>query len=115
VVSIQNTEIDNQQGFRIFFTIAIGLGFGTTAITWTHFNGTMIGFIEINYQQRYGLSAAFIGFIMTWDNIIALFLQPWIGAKSDNTKTRFGKRTPYILVGVPLAAIFFAIIPLTGG
>ncbi|MHA2249005.1 MAG: MFS transporter [Candidatus Kariarchaeaceae archaeon] len=99
--------------FRFLFTMAIGLGFATTALTWTHYNGEMIGFIETHFQDRYSwLTSTFIGFIMTWDNIIAIFLQPWIGARSDNTKTRFGKRTPYILVGIPLAAIFFALIPL---
>lgn len=99
--------------FRFLFTLAIGLGFGTTALTWTFYNSNMIAFLETNFQKRYGLSATFLGFVMTWDNIIAIFLQPWIGAKSDSTRTRFGKRMPYILVGVPLAAIFFAIIPYT--
>ena len=56
-----------------------------------------------------------IGFVMTIDNYIAFFLQPWIGARSDNTKTRFGKRMPYIMIGIPLAAIFFALIPIMDG
>lgn len=98
--------------FRFFFTMAIGLGFGTTAITWTLYNNNMIVFLENNFQTRYTwMTSTFLGFLMAWDNIIAIFLQPWIGARSDNTKTRFGKRTPYILVGIPLAAIFFALIP----
>lgn len=96
------------------FTLAIGLGFGTTAITWTFYNGNMIGFLEKNFQPRYAwMTSAFIGFIMTWDNIIAIFVQPYIGTRSDNTRSRFGRRMPYIIVGVPLAAIFFALIPLT--
>ncbi len=99
---------------RYLYTLAIGLGFGTTAITWTFYNGNMIGFIERNFQPRYAwMTSAFIGFIMTWDNIIAMFVQPYIGTKSDNTRTRWGKRMPYIMVGVPLAAIFFTLIPLT--
>ena len=29
--------------------------------------------------QDLGLAAAVIGFILTWDNIINMFLQPWGG------------------------------------
>lgn len=104
---------ENIQKFRFFFTMAIGLGFATTQLTWTFYNSNMIGFLQTYFQSRYPwLTDTMIGFVMTWDNIIAIFVQPYIGAKSDNTKTRFGKRTPYILVGLPIAAAFFAIIPL---
>jgi MFS family permease len=48
---------------------------------------------------------------MIIDNYIALFLQPYIGQKSDRTYTRFGRRMPYLLIGIPMAALFFALIP----
>jgi len=38
--------------------------------------------------------------------LLAGFLSPFVGHLSDNTSTRIGKRIPYILVGVPLFAIF---------
>lgn len=50
-------------------------------------------------------------FIMTWDNIIHMFLVPWAGAKSDTTWTRFGRRMPWMLVGLPIAVIGFTLIP----
>ncbi|SHI21593.1 Na+/melibiose symporter [Sporobacter termitidis DSM 10068] len=52
-----------------------------------------------------------IGFLMTLDNYIGLFLQPAIGALSDRTNTKFGKRMPFILICMPLAAVFVSLIP----
>jgi Na+/melibiose symporter-like transporter len=49
---------------------------------------------------------------MTLDNIAALVIQPYIGVVSDRTRTRFGRRMPYILVGAPIAAIAFMLVPL---
>lgn len=59
-----------------------------------------------------GLSPALALFIMTWDNIINVFVQPWVGLKSDQTWNRFGRRKPWMMVGAPVAAIAFVMIPL---
>jgi MFS family permease len=34
-----------------------------------------------------------------------------MGSISDNTRTKFGRRMPYLLIGIPIGAIFFALIP----
>ncbi len=57
-------------------------------------------------------SAALIGLLMGMDNLLGIFVQPWIGNRSDNTRTRWGRRIPYLAVGMPLAALLFAGIPL---
>ena len=49
---------------------------------------------------------------MTWDNIINMFVQPWVGAKSDQTWNRFGRRKPWILIGAPIALLGFVFIPV---
>ena len=48
---------------------------------------------------------------MVWDNLINMFLQPWVGLRSDRTHTRLGRRKPWLLVGAPLAAVFFIMVP----
>ena len=48
---------------------------------------------------------------MTWDNLINLFVHPWAGVRSDQTWTRWGRRKPWILVGVPMAVIGLIAIP----
>ncbi|AYF99500.1 MFS transporter [Protaetiibacter intestinalis] len=60
----------------------------------------------------YTTSVALIGLIMGLDNIIGIFVQPLMGFFSDRTRSRLGRRTPYILVGVPVAALLFVLIPL---
>ncbi|GJM83262.1 MFS transporter [Paenibacillus sp. HMSSN-139] len=52
-----------------------------------------------------------IGFMMTIDNYFAIVLQPWIGHRSDKTNTRYGRRMPYLLIGMPLGAVFATLIP----
>ena len=91
-------------------TFYIGLGFFTTGITWSLYNSYVPIFLrEYVFGSWQNL---IIGIIMVLDNIAAITLQPWIGAKSDHTWTRFGRRMPYILLGVPIAAFFFGLIPL---
>ena len=63
----------------------------------------------------YGLNATWTGFIMTLDNLAAIVILPVIGALSDVTRSRWGKRKPYILLGAPLTAVAFAAIPFALG
>ncbi|MHC0035561.1 SLC45 family MFS transporter [Pseudoneobacillus sp. C159] len=87
-------------------TWLLGFGFFSISIGWALYNGFVPFFLN-DYLQ----STALIGFLMTIDNYFALFLQPYIGNRSDRTNTRFGRRMPYLIVGIPLAALFFALIP----
>ena len=57
------------------------------------------------------LISTLTGFIMTIDNIFGLIFQPLYGRRSDNMRSRWGKRMPYLLVGVPSCAVLFALIP----
>ena len=52
---------------------------------------------------------------MTIDNVFAIVLLPFLGALSDRTRTRLGRRRPYILVGSILAAVLLRARPLRHG
>ncbi len=54
----------------------------------------------------------FIGIIMTFDNIFGVIFQPTFGRLSDECHSKFGKRRPFILVGAPVSALFFFLIPI---
>ncbi|NLW00500.1 MAG: SLC45 family MFS transporter [Clostridiales bacterium] len=84
----------------------LGLGFLVVTATWTLYNS----FVPI-FLKRFVASETLIGFIMTFDNIAAITIQPYFGALSDNTYTKFGHRLPYLMIGIPIAAVFYALIP----
>ena len=91
-------------------TFLLGLGFFGISLIWPIFNN----YVPIFLKEDFALSATMIGFIMTWDNYLNMFVQPIVGERSDLTNTRIGRRKPWILIGAPLAAIFFIFIPLAG-
>lgn len=87
-------------------TFIIGLGFFTVSIVWGLYNVAMPLFLD-----DLGLSGVAVGSVMTIDNFFALIFLPIFGALSDKTNTRYGRRMPYLLVGIPLSAIAFITIP----
>jgi Na+/melibiose symporter-like transporter len=86
----------------------LGFGFFGVSVIWATYNA----FVPIFLQAKFGLQPALIGFFMTLDNIAALFIQPTVGAWSDRLRTPIGRRIPFILIGAPIGAIAFGIIPL---
>jgi len=89
-------------------TFILGFGFFAISLVWPLYNNYVPLFLE-----KFVSSRTLIGAIMTLDNILAIFLIPYISNLSDNTNTRFGRRMPFILVGLPLSAILFIILPST--
>lgn len=88
----------------------LGFGFFSISITWSLYNAFVPFFLE-----KYVHSVALISFMMTIDNYFALFLQPWVGNRSDRTTSRFGRRMPYLMIGMPLAAVLTMLIPFHTG
>jgi Na+/melibiose symporter-like transporter len=60
----------------------------------------------------FALAPSLAFFIMTWDNLLNIVVHPWAGVRSDHTWTRWGRRKPWILVGVPLAVTGLVALPL---
>jgi maltose/moltooligosaccharide transporter len=46
------------------------------------------------------------------DNLVAIIMNPIMGGRSDKTWTRFGRRIPYLVIGIHLAAGFFIGLPI---
>ncbi|NIW78815.1 MAG: MFS transporter, partial [Calditrichae bacterium] len=109
-------------------TFILGFGFLGISIVWPIFNSFIPIFLQAGnpeYERQlieagreipkvigFGLGPTLAFFVMTWDNIINVFIQPWAGSKSDRTWNRFGRRKPWIMVGAPIAAIAFVLIPI---
>jgi Na+/melibiose symporter-like transporter len=86
----------------------LGFGFFGVSVIWATYNA----FVPIFLSDKFGLAPALIGFFMTLDNIAALLIQPPVGAWSDRLRTPIGRRMPFILIGAPIGAIAFGLIPL---
>jgi len=93
-------------GFNFRKVLLLGFGFFAISLTWSVYNAFMPKILS-----DYIGSSALIGFIMTFDNYFALFLQPAVGMYSDRLNSRFGRRMPFIMIGMPLAALFTFLIP----
>jgi MFS family permease len=56
--------------------------------------------------DSFGLNPFWSNFVMTFDNLLGLFLLPFFGTLSDRSTSKQGKRTPFITIGISIAAIF---------
>ncbi|MFX1562243.1 MAG: MFS transporter [Promethearchaeota archaeon] len=93
----------------------IGLGFFTTGISWSLFNSYVPVYLQDSISIAFPgflLVVALAGFIMGLDNFIAIIMNPIMGSRSDKTSSRFGRRMPYLMVGIPIAVCFFIGIPI---
>lgn len=82
-------------------TFLVGFAFMLISLFWQTYDG-IVAKMLIN---DFGLNQTGSGIVLALDNIIALFLLPLFGTWSDRTRSRFGKRTPYIFIGTIIAAI----------
>jgi MFS family permease len=94
------------------------LGFGTFAIL-QNMGFYMIASVLMPQRLKdIGINNpdALLGTISAAGAMLSLFVNVFVGALSDQTKSRFGKRTPWYLAGAVISAIsFFAIgIPTSG-
>jgi len=89
-------------------TFLLGFGFFGVSVIWGVYNA----FVPIFLSEKFGLAPAMVGFFMTLDNIAALLVQPFASAWSDRVRTPLGRRIPFILIGAPISAFAFGLIPL---
>lgn len=96
----------SNQPFSFGKIFVIGSGFFALMLIWTFYNAYMPLILGDFIESR-----AIRGAIMGLDNLLAVLLIPIIGAWSDRIDTKLGNRLPFLVVGMPIAAIFFILIP----
>jgi MFS family permease len=107
---MQNTQKKAGFGQYVGLTFLIGFGFFTMGMMDPLYDTYVPLFL-----RRYLHSNALVGGIMTLDNILQLLLIPLISIWSDRTRTRIGRRMPFIVVMLPVAALLFSVIPPLAG
>lgn len=88
-------------------TILVGLAFMTISAFWQLYDFK----IPLILQNNFGIGHTLSGVIMALDNVVALFLLPTLGALSDRTHTRIGRRKPFILLGTIASVLIMMAIP----
>ena len=84
-------------------TILVGFAFFLISAFWQAYDAI----VPLILTNHYGLAQDWSGFVMSFDNILALFMLPLFGALSDRICTRWGKRTPFVFIGTILAVVAF--------
>ena len=81
--------------------ILVGFAFFLIQAFWQAYDNT----IPMILPNKFGMSQAWSGAIMALDNVLALFMLPLFGAISDKHHSKWGRRTPFIVVGTLIAAV----------
>ena len=88
-------------------TLLVGLAFLTISAFWQLYDFI----IPLLLKNTFHVNDTLAGFIMSLDNIVALFMLPLFGMLSDKTHSRMGRRIPYVIGGTIAAAAFMMLIP----
>ncbi|MEO1035988.1 MAG: MFS transporter [Pseudomonadota bacterium] len=92
---------------RIPFHLKIVYGFGAFV------NNTLaaaIGGMVIVLNLGFGMSPALVGLLGALPRLTDAITDPLMGYISDNTRSRWGRRRPYIFVGAIAAGVIFAVL-----
>lgn len=89
---------------RTFF---VGMAFLSISAFWQMYDSI----IPLILQNTFHLNESVIGAIMAIDNVLAVFLLPIIGTLSDKVNTKWGKRTPFIVLGTIAAVLLMLLLP----
>jgi Na+/melibiose symporter-like transporter len=113
MMALTNESMPNQQEattikLNIGKTLLLSFGFFGVSILWSIHDS----YVPVFLGKDFALDASVVGTILTVNTIIVFLIQPGIGSLSDRTRTRIGRRMPFIVAFAPLAAIGFAILPM---
>lgn len=73
----------------------------------------VINFVPAFYSSELGLPLAIVGLMLFLTRLTDIVTDPIVGAWSDRARTRWGRRKPFIVVGLPviMAATWFVFVP----
>lgn len=97
-------------------TFYIGFAFFAILMLWQLYNYYSPLFLDNLLAQKLSDPDQrwyIIGIIMALDNLFALFMLPLFGSLSDKTKSKYGKRMPYIILGMIFSILVFPLVSVS--
>jgi len=92
-------------------TILVGFAFFLISAFWQAYDAI----VPLALTNHYGLPQSVSGVVMSVDNVLAVFMLPLFGALSDKVMTKFGRRTPFVVIGTVAAVLSFILLTLMNG
>lgn len=86
----------------------LAYGSGAVPFTFAYMGLTQLAFPIFN--MTFGISATLIGVVLAVGRLWDAFTDPLMGTISDNARTRWGRRRPFVLLGAVLCALAFPLI-----
>ena len=132
-MSEKNTAVNSVETEKLSYkrTFLIGSGFMGCMLLWSVYNSyvpvmlrakltALLGegtaaaqFLDSHKWLAWVSVALIVNAIMTIDNIFGVIFLPFFGKRSDKVRSRkWGKRMPFILICLPICAVFFCFIPV---
>lgn len=90
-------------------TIKVGLAFAIIMVFWSAYDFV----VPLLLDNTYGLSDSLRGLVMGLDNLLSLFLLPIFGKISDKSNSKWGRRTPFIVIGTIAAVVLMIFVPIS--
>ena len=92
-------------------TILVGFAFFLISAFWQAYDAI----VPLILTNHFGLPQTVSGVVMSVDNVLAVFMLPIFGALSDKVTSRFGKRTPFVVIGTVAAVLSFILLTVVNG
>jgi len=92
---------------RVLFSQKVVYGLGSLA---NNLLGAAVGMMAIVLNLGLGMNPALVGWLMSIPRFFDAFTDPVMGYISDHTKSRWGRRRPYIFIGAIFSGIIFALM-----
>ena len=103
-------DVENEEKSKsVFYLFILTLSIGGLQIAWATelSNGSP-------YLLSLGMSKSLLAFVWIAGPITGVLVQPYVGIRSDNSRNKWGKRIPFMVVGAFATAISFIALAWAG-
>lgn len=90
-------------------TLKVGLGFAAVMLFWHVYNFVM----PLLLEDAFGFSNTVRNIIVGIASAMCMLLLPFFGKISDKCHSKYGKRTPFIVIGTAITVLALIFVPLS--